>query len=161
MIKYTTVISFILIAVLTSCTSFVKFTSEDRVKKIEFVEKEETESVAGVEENIDYDGNYELTDEVFTGFASYYHNKFHGRNTSSGEPYDKDDYTAAHRTLPFGTRLLVRNLNNNKTVIVRVNDRGPFVRGRILDLSRIAAEEIDMISSGVVEIEATVIKFGN
>jgi rare lipoprotein A len=152
---------FLIISVLGSCTSFVKFTSDDRVKKIEFVEKEDTESIAGFEENIDYDGNYELTDEVFTGFASYYHNKFHGRNTSSGEPYDKDDYTAAHRTLPFGTRLLVRNLNNNKTVIVRINDRGPFVRGRILDLSRVAAEEIDMLGSGVVEIEATVIKFGN
>lgn len=169
--RIVTGIAIITISVLTSCTSFVKFTSEDRIKKVEeeiavkALENEkkgkENKSRKNNESEvnkIEYDGSYELTDEVFRGHASYYGNKFHGRNTSSGEPYDKDDYTAAHRTLPFGTRLLVKNIHNNKTVIVRVNDRGPFVRGRILDISRAAAEELDMLSSGVIEVEAIVIK---
>ncbi len=77
-----------------------------------------------------------------TGTASWYGNRFHGRRTASGERYDMHAYTAAHKSLPFGTILRVTNLDNSKSVLVRVNDRGPFVRGRIIDLSRVAAKEI-------------------
>ena len=89
------------------------------------------------------------------GRASYYANKFHGRRTSSGLLYHKDSLTCAHRTLPFGTLLHVRNLANDKSVVVKVTDRGPFVRGRIIDLSYAAAQKIGMIASGhaTVEIE--------
>ncbi|NRA36541.1 MAG: septal ring lytic transglycosylase RlpA family protein, partial [Planctomycetes bacterium] len=80
------------------------------------------------------------------GGASYYANKFHGRKTASGEKYHKNKYTAAHKKLAFGTKLLVRNVKNGKTVEVVVNDRGPFVRGRIIDLSYVAAKRIDLLA---------------
>ena len=83
------------------------------------------------------------------GLASYYANKFHGRRTSNGSIYDKNAYTCAHRTLPFGTMLKVTNLRNNKSTIVKVNDRGPFAHKRIIDLSYAAARDIDIIRSGV------------
>jgi len=91
-----------------------------------------------------------------TGTASWYGPKFHGKKTSSGETYDQYAYTAAHKTLPFGTRLRVTNLDNGRTTKVVVNDRGPFKSGRIIDLSRAAAQDIDMIGTGTarVRIEA-------
>ena len=90
---------------------------------------------------------------VAYGMASYYSDNFHGRATASGETYDRYAFTCAHRTLPFGTRLVVTNLANRKSVFVRVNDRGPFVKGRIIDLSYAAAEEIGMIGAGVVKVK--------
>lgn len=89
---------------------------------------------------------------VDEGKASYYGDKFHGRRTASGERFSQQDLTAAHRTLPFGTELLVENKNNGKAVLVRVNDRGPFIKGRVIDLSKAAAQEISMIGSGVVPV---------
>lgn len=97
-------------------------------------------------------------DEVLTGKASFYGNKFHGRKTSSGVPYHRDSLTCAHKTLPFGTLLKVRNLKNGREVVVKVTDRGPFVKGRIVDLSLAAARELDMLSSGVANVEATFMK---
>lgn len=90
------------------------------------------------------------------GVASWYGNKFHGRPTASREPYDMYAMTAAHKTLPLPTYVRVRSLSNDKSVIVRVNDRGPFVDNRIIDLSYAAALKLDMIRSGtsLVEIEA-------
>ncbi|OOF54704.1 rare lipoprotein A [Rodentibacter genomosp. 2] len=90
------------------------------------------------------------------GIASYYHRKFHGRRTSSGEPYNANLYTAAHKTLPLNSYALVTNLRNNKKTIVRINDRGPFSRERIIDLSYTAAKEIGLIARGVgqVKVEA-------
>ena len=82
------------------------------------------------------------------GIASWYGGKFHGRLTSSGEVFDTNEMTAAHRTLPFGTIVKVTNLDNGKTAMVKINDRGPFVEGRIIDLSRAAAEQIDMLGHG-------------
>lgn len=87
------------------------------------------------------------------GTASYYAHNFHGRKTSSGEQYHKDSLTCAHRTLPFGTLLHVKNLKNNKSVIVKVTDRGPHARNRLIDLSREAAERLDMLRAGVVTVE--------
>jgi len=86
------------------------------------------------------------------GIASWYGPGFAGRATASGETYDPRDMTAAHKTLPFGTRVLVRNLDNDRTVWVRINDRGPFVDGRIIDLSRAAAESIDMVGPGTARV---------
>lgn len=87
------------------------------------------------------------------GTASWYGRKFHGRKTASGERYDMNELTAAHRSLPFGTIVRVVRLDSGEAVVVRINDRGPFVDGRIIDLSRAAATEIDMISDGVAEVE--------
>ncbi len=86
------------------------------------------------------------------GKASYYGKKYHGRKTASGERFNMWAYTAAHRTLPFGAVLRVTNRKNRKQVTVRINDRGPFVSGRIIDLSYAAAKRIDMIRDGVVEV---------
>ena len=92
--------------------------------------------------------NYEVQ-----GKASYYADFFHGRLTSNGEIFSQDSLTCAHRTLPFGTYLKVTNKKNGREVIVRVNDRGPFIDGRVIDLSRAAAEQLDMIHAGVVRVD--------
>ena len=91
-----------------------------------------------------------------SGVASYYGGKFHGRRTASGEIFNKNALTAAHRSLPFGTKLKVTNLRNGRTVLVRVNDRGPHVRGRIIDLSHAAAKKIGL--KGVVRVKLEVLK---
>ena len=93
--------------------------------------------------------------QSYHGEATYYSNRFHGRRTSSGERYHKDSMTCAHRTLPFGTLLRVRNKKNGKEVIVEVTDRGPFRKGTIVDLSLAAAKELDMIHAGVAKVEVT------
>jgi rare lipoprotein A len=93
------------------------------------------------------------------GVASWYGDKFHGRATSSQEPYDMHAMTAAHKTLPLPTYVEVRNLRNNKSVIVRVNDRGPFVDNRIIDLSYSAARQLDLIRDGTGLVEVTAISF--
>jgi rare lipoprotein A len=98
--------------------------------------------------------------DIFVGEASYYAEKFHGRKTANGEIFDMYIKSAAHKTLPFDTILEVTNLENRKSVIVRVNDRGPFVQGRILDLSFAAAKEIDMIASGVARVRIKILKTG-
>ncbi len=94
-----------------------------------------------------------LVQEPFEqGFASWYGEPYHGQKAASGEIYDKEQLTAAHRTLPFGTRVRVRCLNSNKSVVVRVNDRGPFVESRIIDLSHAAAIRLGMKDRGVLEV---------
>ena len=96
--------------------------------------------------------------DILYGKASYYADKFNGRKTANGEIFDNNKMTAAHKTLPFGTVVIVKNMKNNKTVKVIINDRGPFVKGRIIDLSKAAAEQIGMIRSGVVDVEVKVLK---
>lgn len=88
-----------------------------------------------------------------TGKASFYANKFHGRKTSSGAIYHRDSLTCAHPTFPFGTLLEVVNPKNNKSVIVKVTDRGPFTRNRIIDLSYAAAKELGIIRKGIAHVE--------
>ncbi|HMB94243.1 MAG TPA: septal ring lytic transglycosylase RlpA family protein, partial [Rhodothermales bacterium] len=84
--------------------------------------------------------------------ASYYHASLAGNFTASGERYDPQDLTAAHRTLPFGTRLRITNMRNGKSVVVRINDRGPFVKGRGIDLSRAAAELLGIVRRGIARV---------
>lgn len=95
---------------------------------------------------------------VENGKASYYYGRWIGRLTASGEIYRCDDVTAAHKKLPFGTIVRATNLQNGRSVVVRINNRGPYSRGRILDLSLRAAEELDMKTSGVVPIRLEVLK---
>lgn len=116
--------------------------------------------------DVDRDGNIRLRgerrvvldgqrhgDQIQSGTASWYGEPYHGRQTSNGEVYDMYQFTAAHKTLPFDTYVKVVNKNNGRTVIVRINDRGPFIKGRIIDLSRRAAEQIDMIGTGTAPVE--------
>ena len=87
-----------------------------------------------------------------TGTASFYGTKHQGKRTASGEPFDRHALTAAHRELPLGSRVKVTNLENQKTVVVRINDRGPNKRGRLIDLSRKAAEQLGMLRSGTARV---------
>lgn len=93
--------------------------------------------------------------KVETGKATYYGKKLHNRKTASGTLYKRDQFSCAHRTYPFGTKLRIKNLKNEKEVIVEVIDRGPFKRGRIVDISYIAAKELDMIHHGVTTVEVS------
>jgi len=103
--------------------------------------------------------NNRKTDEGDTneGYASYYGEEFNGRETASGEIYNMYDLTCAHRSLPFGTKLKVINTENGKSVIVRVNDRGPWVKGRIIDMSYQAAKEIGMLDTGTAWVKIKVV----
>ena len=95
---------------------------------------------------------------VQTGQASYYADKFKGRPTASGEKYRHSKLTAAHLTLPFGTKVKVTNQDNQKSVVVRINDRGPFVEGRVIDLSKSAAELLEFINAGLAEVRLEIVK---
>ncbi len=96
--------------------------------------------------------------ETETGIASWYGIPYNGRRSANGEIYDMEKLTAAHRTLPFDTWVEVTNLSNGKRVDVRITDRGPFVKGRIIDLSLAAAREIDMVEAGVVKVRIKVVR---
>ncbi len=96
--------------------------------------------------------------ETETGIASWYGLPYDGRRSADGEIFDMEKFTAAHRTLPFDTWVEVTNLENRKHVDVRITDRGPFVHGRIIDLSLAAAREIDMVQAGIVKVKIKVIK---
>jgi rare lipoprotein A len=86
------------------------------------------------------------------GMASYYGPGMHGRKTASGERFNQTAFTAAHRTAPFGSRLQVTNTANGRSVVVRVNDRGPFVRGRVVDVSTVAARQLGIVGRGVARV---------
>ncbi len=90
---------------------------------------------------------------VQTGVASYYADFHQGKKTANGEIYQHEKLTAAHRSLPFGTEVTVTNLSNGKSVTVRINDRGPFVKGRLIDLSKKAAKEIGLIKAGIAKVK--------
>ncbi len=129
----TVIISFV------SCSSTIRFADNNNEKDVETNSLNRTE----------------------IGEASYYAEEFNGRITSSGEKYDMNDLTAAHPTYPFNTILRVTNLSNNKSVVVRINDRMPDFKGRIIDLSLLAAKKIEMINVGVQKVKLEVIKWGD
>jgi rare lipoprotein A len=124
-----------------SCTSITRFSNT----KQEYIEIDK--NLSKNTENLEIKPG-----QIIRGVASYYSDDFIGRKTANGEIYSKTKFTAAHRTLPFGTKLKVTNLKNSKFVFVVVNDRGPFISGRMLDLSYSAAAELDMIKDGVAEV---------
>jgi len=98
--------------------------------------------------------------DTFSGIASWYGRDFHGKKTSNGEYYNMYDMTAAHKTLPMNTMVKVTNLRNSKSVVVRINDRGPFVRTRIIDLSYAAASRLGVVGSGTAPVRLEIIGFG-
>ena len=95
---------------------------------------------------------------VLDGVASYYGKEHHGKKTANGEIFDMHQLTAAHRSLPFGSQVKVTNLSNQRSVIVRINDRGPYYQGRIIDLSLAAAERLDMVQSGITKVKLEVLE---
>lgn len=117
--------------------------------------KDEIESVNGSEAN----SQIELLEYVDRGVmvASWYGPRFHGRKTANGEVFNQQAYTAAHRKFRFGTLLRLTNPNTDKSIIVRINDRGPFIRGRELDLSKAAAEELGILERGVAKLNTELV----
>jgi len=91
------------------------------------------------------------------GIASYYGKEHHGKKTANGEIFDMTKLTAAHRSLPFGSQVKVTNLSNQRSVIVRINDRGPYYKGRIIDLSQAAAERLEMLTVGITQVKVEVL----
>ena len=89
--------------------------------------------------------------------ASFYGREHHHRRTASGEVYDQNQLTAAHPTLPFGTRVRVTNLGNRRSVVVRINDRGPFVNGRIIDVSYLSAQELGFVRAGTARVRVVIV----
>lgn len=105
--------------------------------------------------------NAQLLGREYLGSASFYAKMFHGRTTSCGEKFSNNDFTAAHRSLPFNTMLEVTNLTNKRTITVRVNDRGPYNRGRILDLTYAAADFLGFTNKGVAKVRIRVVGMEN
>src|SRR5882757_4499315 len=101
------------------------------------------------------------TAQTQTGKASFYADKFEGRMTASGEKYKHARLTAAHKTLPFGTKVKVTNIANNQSVLVVINDRGPYAEGRIIDLSKTAAEKLGFVSKGLADVAIEVVDAGD
>ncbi len=99
--------------------------------------------------------------QSYEGLASYYAHDFNGKKTANGETYDMYQLTAAHRSFPFGTKVKVTNLDNNKSVVIRVNDRGPFVLNRIMDVSLGAATQLDMLKKGTAHVRLEVVEWGD
>ncbi|MEQ5803211.1 septal ring lytic transglycosylase RlpA family protein [Halomonas sp. H10-9-1] len=98
---------------------------------------------------------HDTSAEAQEGYASFYHDKFQGRTTASGEPFDQNQLTAAHRNLPFGTEVMVTRPDTGQEVRVVINDRGPFVKGRIIDLSKRAARKLGLLQRGVAPVMVT------
>lgn len=136
----------IFLVLMTGCSSSVRFSSAD------------FEYPKGYEYKTDTEARKSYEGATFRGKASFYADQFHGRTTASGETFDMNKLSAAHRSLPFGTVVRVTNLWNNRSVTVRINDRGPFKEGRIIDLSKAAAHEIGMNKAGVVDVELVVLE---
>ena len=107
---------------------------------------------------IGFDADARMTSgDVQTGKASYYHDRFHGRTTASGARYNKNTLSAAHKTLPMGSKVKVTDTRTGKSVVVKINDRGPFVKGRVIDLSRAAAKAIGLTKKGVSPVKVEVL----
>jgi len=117
-------------------------------------------SIANQKENTVSTNRKRKFDYYERGIASFTADENQGKRTASGEIYNMREMVAAHKRLPFGTRVKVKNLKNGKTVIVRINDRGPYVRGRIIDLSFQAAKELDFVEEGTTEVELEIIEMG-
>lgn len=143
----------LLVVILSACTSQLEANKKNKIAKSVEVKviEEDHDQINDKDYTTKADKNSKHYKKL--GKASYYHNKFNGRRTASGEIFSNKKLTAAHRSLPMGTYVRVTNLKNKRQVTVRINDRGPFVKGRIIDLSRAAAQKIGMIHAGVAEVK--------
>lgn len=142
--------------ILISCSSAPRFHSRDSAK----LEQKNRRILHTNENKVDTLYNLSNSVETITGFASFYADAFDGKMTANGEIYNMYELTAAHRTYPFNTMIRVVNLANNKTVIVRINDRGPVPENRIIDLSLGAAIHLGMEKTGIQEVRLEVIEWG-
>jgi rare lipoprotein A len=142
------IILWILLAMLNvSCTTAIRFSdAQDKPMKNQ---SGNSSNKSGQTAKVGY---------IFKGKASFYADKYDGRKTASGEVFSQSEFTAAHKTLAFGTKCKVTNVKNGKSVEVVINDRGPFVKGRVIDLSKSAAIELDFVKAGVADVEVEIIE---
>lgn len=138
------------------CLPSVRFSSTD--KSFTGDSKPVKEIITEVDPEKPFTGRVLYTEE---GLASYYSYEFHGRKTANGEIFDKDKPSAAHRTHPLGSIARVTNLKNGKSIILRINDRGPFKSGRILDVSYAAAKHLDFIKDGFTTVRVEILEYGD
>lgn len=117
-----------------------------------------TASDSAQPEGVSREKDSEQMSKSETGVASYYAHKYHGKQTASGETFDMHALTAAHPTCKFGTRVKVTHLGNNRSVTVRINDRGPFIKERVIDLSLAAAKELQMVKSGIAQVKLEIVE---
>jgi rare lipoprotein A len=168
--RFALITGFLFLSLLTACATAPRPDSAPRSSSVpsrlpgDAVPREEPRSRYGNGPYYKVFGEtYKVLDSSYAyqqrGVASWYGKKFHGRMTSSQEPYDMYEMTAAHKTLPLPTYVRVRNLKNNRSIVVRVNDRGPFVDNRLIDLSYSAALKLDMVRDGTGMVEVTAISF--
>ena len=141
------ILSLILFFIVFSCTPSPRYTP-DKTKAIIKKPGKKTKK-------------YDRSKKVLKGISSYYGPKFHGKLTANGEVYDMYGLTAAHKTLPLNTIVRVTNLSNDKSLILRINDRGPYVGDRILDCSYGAAKKLDFVQSGTTDVRIEVIEWGD
>ena len=151
----------LLMAIFLSCSPiiFAKQTQSkdlpfiEQVKRNQIVKHNSSKAVKASKQNKPSARKKSTSDKATIGIASFYAKKFHGRRTANGETFNNNALTAAHKTLPFGSKVKVINLQNRKSVVVRINDRGPFIRGRIIDLSVAAAKKIDLGHHGTARVK--------
>ncbi len=160
--KITKILNFIFIVLfmlftLQGCISFVRFASKDKEKETEYIDKGNV-TITEIDPERTKSLRVLYSEE---GYASYYSYEFHGKKTANGEIFDKDKPSAAHRTLPLGTIARVTNLKNGKSIILRINDRGPFKSGRILDVSYAAAVQLDFVKEGITKVRIDVLEYGD
>ena len=141
------ILSLILFFIVFSCTPSPRYTP-DKTKPIIKNPSKKTKK-------------YDRSKKILKGISSYYGPKFHGKLTANGEVYDMYGLTAAHKTLPLNTIVRVTNLSNDKSLILRINDRGPYVGDRILDCSYGAAKKLDFVQSGTTDVRIEVIEWGD
>ena len=146
------------VAVVKTATQKTAVSKATKTKVVLAARQTSKSPISGKVIKVSYSPTSAKTTFLNSGVASYYGPGFHGRRTANGETFNMHAMTAAHRTLPFGTKLKVTNLANGKSTIVRVNDRGPYVGGRIIDLSVAAAQQIGSTSSGVARVNLEVVK---
>ena len=162
--KKTPIIQLVLFSLLAQSCSTISSLSErsDQSNQLPQVAKETTSAGTNVQKvNVELEGQKtsakQLSKHALNGTASWYGPGFHGKKTASGETYDQTKLTAAHKTLPLGTKARVINLENGSSVDVEINDRGPFVGGRIIDLSRAAAKVVGLIETGTAPVRVELI----
>ncbi len=161
--KVSKILTILVISIIISaCSSSIRFSNSAKASNTDRQTKKSIQNDDIIEKNNNIykdDQNFKNNPDnlVFRGKASYYSDEFEGRQTANGEIYDADLLTAAHKTIAFGTIIKVTNLKNGKEVIVKINDRGPFKGDRIIDLSRAAAEQLEMIRDGVIDVECEIL----
>jgi len=139
----------IILLILTACSSVPRFTSNNQIDSENYV----------IEDLSKYSDYPSL--ETTIGIASFYADKYHGRMTYSGEIFDMNNFSAAHITYPMNTIVRVTNLSNNKSIILRINDRMPLFKDRIIDLSYAAAKELDFVNDGLAKVKIEVLQWGD